>query len=337
MKTKQPLLIVTLIALILLGFLLPTTGLPTAHGNATIPTITPPPTATQPGSGGGSGGGTNPTSVPPTSVPPTAVPPTNTPIPPTATNIPTAVPTNADGFLPTAVPCDPRPNVRAINLLNMRPGPDTAYGAPVDQLAANEVAWIIGRAEFAQWWQIETSDGVIGWVPNNLVAVYGRTDEVPIIDVDPLLIGGATATPGPTWQPTPNPTCPTATPTASASPIPATAIATATVATPTNTPAPATTATNDEANAEAVANADAAINDANANDTGTISAETTSTTTASGEDTTAPSEITGDPIPTAVPLETDASNTNATNILPIAAAILIIGGIGLFIYQRTIS
>lgn len=236
-------------------------ALSTAPGQS-LPTRTPTPGATTPDPTATSGGGSGPTATPaPQDTPaPTDEPaPTSTPVAgTTATSVPAA-----DDFLPTAEACSEAPTIQALNSpINVRSGPGTNYDV-VATLSYLEVRLITGRAAQAAWWQIQMPDGSLAWVADEVVAVYGYTGLVPLVEA-PALGDGSTPTPGPTWAPTPNPACPSPTPTMAAT-ASATATATAT-ATSTETAAaesaataapatetPATEASAEEAQTEATA------------------------------------------------------------------------------------
>jgi hypothetical protein len=185
----------------------------------------------------------------------------NNPLPPpvasaTATSpagaLPTATATTTGGIVPSATPtgtasatspatgpgtgpavgpsgCDDTPTIRAIGLTLVHTGPGEDYAA-VAELQPDETRIIIGRAEFATWWQIQATESLIGWVADEEVDEFGNTGRVPL--APPPEINGLTPTPGLIWQPTalpfactvtptPTPTftpTPTATPTATISP-----------------------------------------------------------------------------------------------------------------------
>lgn len=181
--------------------------------NPTIPTRTPTPAPDDDDDDDGGGdSGSNP---PPATDTPQA----------TATATATAVPvtiaaTPEGGFLPTAVPCGNQPTLQAVNPTNVRRGPGTDYEI-VGRLVYLEVRFILGRADDAEWWLIELEDGQQGWVADDVVAVQGYTDIIPVVAVP--AIDGDTPTPGTPWNPTPPPFCtvtPTATWTATATPTP---------------------------------------------------------------------------------------------------------------------
>lgn len=110
--------------------------------------------------------------------------------------------------------CSDTPYIRAMRKLVVYGGPGTDFG-PVSTLEADEMRPIMGRANYAQWWQIQVKPGMLGWVADAEVTEYGNTALVPV--VAPPAINGATPTRGPLWNPTPLPllTCiPTPTPSA---------------------------------------------------------------------------------------------------------------------------
>lgn len=109
--------------------------------------------------------------------------------------------------------CSDTPYVQAMSLVVVYRGPGIGYD-PVSTLQPDEMRPIVGRAQFAQWWQIWLDSGSLGWVEDVEVNEFGNTALVPI--VAPPAIKGATPTPGALWNPTPLPllTCvPTPTPT----------------------------------------------------------------------------------------------------------------------------
>lgn len=205
----------------------------------TIPTRTPTPGSggqqpqPSPTSGSDNGGGSNPppaateTSAPPppgaataTATLPGGVAPVASATATAATIILTpagTVPsgTGIDGA-PGAVAADPclaAPIVRAIDLTLVHAGPGADYPV-VGSLNAGEERLIIGRAEYAEWWQIRfiAQDPIlIGWVADEAVDEFGDTGSVPLDD--PPLLNGVLPTPGASWQPTPLPPVCTVTPT----------------------------------------------------------------------------------------------------------------------------
>ena len=268
--------------------------------NQTVPTRTPigaPATATQPPDDGGSPGNT------PT---PTNTPGTNA----TATQLPvTLAATQVGNFVTTAVPCGGQPTVQALNTTYVRSGPGTDYEI-VDSLVYLEVRPVVGRAADAAWWLIELETGQRGWVANTVVDVQGYVAIVPIAVSPPItLSNGALATPtaGPTWNPTPLPTCTvTPTATATASPPP-----TGTAATVTATQEPT-----------AVATATPTVTPASPTATMTVEAQVIGAAT-----------IDGTPEPTVAPLDVETT-TSASNLLPIAAGVLLVAGAAVLLVRR---
>ena len=226
-ERTKPLFLLLFLAGMLFSW--PHTGF-AADKRQTIPTRTPTPSATDtPTSGGG-----DPTSPPPPTGAPSA---TSTDAPdtpePTATTVPvTIAATPEGGFWPTAAPCSPAPTVQAFGRVNARSGPGLGYTL-LAQLSYLEVRPITGRAQFANWWQIELVDGTLGWVSDEFVQVNGYTGQVPILPA-PTLPDGSTPVPGSQWDPTPNPIC-TPPPTFTATP--------STTPTSSQTPSPETTST----------------------------------------------------------------------------------------------
>ncbi|MEZ4516248.1 MAG: hypothetical protein R3C44_05195 [Chloroflexota bacterium] len=245
------LLLVTLFAYILSG------GLAYAQ-DPTIPTKTPvpentepapPPTATpKPDNGGGNNPPPAPTDTPVPQTGATATATTQSVVPSatsvtgggiaTATAVSTLDSTDSTGSVVApgtsngAVGgdlCSQPPMVVAIDLTLVHAGPGEDYPL-VGSLPAQEERLIVGRAGYAEWWQIlliNQDPQLIGWVSDADVDEYGDTGSVLI--VDPPLLNGVLPTPGAIWQPTPIPVICTPTP----SPTP-TATAT-TTATPTPT------------------------------------------------------------------------------------------------------
>lgn len=276
------------------AFLLPNT-ISTAF-TLTIPTRTPEPPDDGGGDGGGNGGNGG-----------GATAPTDTPVPPTATNTPvpvTIAATPEGGFLATAVPCGEQPTIQALNTTRVRSGPGTDYDV-VAEMVYLEVRTITGRAETANWWQIELEDGTRGWVSDEVVVVQGNTSAVPI--VPPPAIDGETPTPGAPWTPVNDANCdvlPTWTPTATDTAVP-----------PTDTPASDPTAT------------DTPVPEAAPTDTAVPPTDTPTPTEAPTE------SATSTPQPTAVPLAVDTDQTNV-GWLPIVALILLGGGVVAFLVPR---
>ncbi|MFZ0544115.1 MAG: SH3 domain-containing protein [Candidatus Promineifilaceae bacterium] len=189
------------------------------------PTATTPPQPPTPTNSPGGGGGPQPTSPPG---------PTSTPVPgqPSATpTVAVTLETPVGGYEATAVPCGMPPTVQARGLVNVRFGPGLDYD-PIGRLIFLEVREIIGRAEFATWWQIQLPGNEVGWVADQAVTIQGYTGAVPIVAAPP--INGATPTPGPVWEPTPEPSC---------TPVPTTAATVEAAAPATEPPTAVPTAT----------------------------------------------------------------------------------------------
>lgn len=280
----------------------------------TIPTRTPTPPPGEPSEtpgddgNGGSGPGPLPTS-------------TDRPPAPTATNTPVAIPATPEGgFLATATSCDPNPVVQSLaSGTNVRSGPGTDYEA-IGQLLYLEVRPIIGRAEFTQWWQIVLSDGEPGWVADEVVAVSGYIDDVPLV-APPALASGATPTPGTAWRPTPQPNCtpsPSVTATPSATP------------TGTETVAPTETGTATPAEADGVTGASEEERE-EATATSVIPTPEGTATLDGNEDALA---LPGQPTVTPAPLAADANAGGSIPWLPIAGISLILAASLLFVFRR---
>jgi hypothetical protein len=106
--------------------------------------------------------------------------------------------------------------VQAQAVANVREGPGTAYEV-VATMRFLQVNLITGRAGDAAWWQIRLDNGALGWIADEVVSVQGYTGNVPVVSAPAT--GGATATPGAPWDPTPRSSCKvTATNTATATP-----------------------------------------------------------------------------------------------------------------------
>ncbi len=155
----------------------------------TIPTRTPTPQPATPTKSSGGGGDSQPTDTPAAEA--TA----------TATKIVgTLAPTPIGGFLPTAVPGSDQPTIQALNPTNVRNGPGLEFDT-IYELVFLEVRPIVGQSADGEWWVIVLPDAVFGWVFKEVVAVYGNTDNVPVMSVADLL----KLTPPPTLTPSPTP------------------------------------------------------------------------------------------------------------------------------------
>lgn len=256
----------------------------------TIPTRTPIPPPTNP-----PGNGNNNPQATATAVLPSATP--------TETAIPVTLAATPDGgFLPTAEPCSNMPTVQARNKTNVRLGPGTDYKV-VGRLVFLEVRPIIGRAQNANWWLIVLADNTTGFVLDDVVAVSGYTDIVPIVPLPEL--DGSTPTPGPEWNPTPNPNCTvTPTPLPTDTPVP--------TVTATATPKPTTTDTDVPETTVDTA----------------VSSPETPTLVAQPTRVNAPT-----PLPTAV-LPEEASTGNNSNWLLFGVGGLLIVGVVIFVVRR---
>jgi hypothetical protein len=111
-------------------------------------------------------------------------------------------------------------------------GPGDEYDF-LGRLEAQTVRPVVGRASEDEWWLIDLDDLGEGWIADADVTVQGDTSSVPVVAAPPLP-GGATATPGSPWRPTPAASCVTPTPTLRATTEPDT---------PTPQPSPTMTAT----------------------------------------------------------------------------------------------
>src|SRR5690606_4162690 len=120
--------------------------------------------------------------------------------------------------LPTAGPCDPA-TAYARSGANVREGPTPDYPR-IEQLTVGEVRRVVGRHAGFRWWQIETSDGGVGWVWDSAVTVTGDVLAVPLVEAPPL--NGNVPRTDAVWEmtgarvclptPAPTPSLPTATP-----------------------------------------------------------------------------------------------------------------------------
>jgi hypothetical protein len=133
-----------------------------------------------------------PTFTPAPAQPPAIVIPTLTPVPavptPTATRV--LAPANAGAQPETASPDssaatqpDIEPQLVAPGTVNIRSGPGTNYQV-IGALNANAPVQVIGRNQDASWWQIEITDGSIGWVASSVVSA-SNTENVPAVEAPP--------------------------------------------------------------------------------------------------------------------------------------------------------
>lgn len=112
----------------------------------------------------------------PSNTPPPA--PTATPTP-SVTPTPTAQPTATDVPTPTATPTPIPPQVSASSAVNIRTGPGTNYPA-IGTLLPGTPLRVTGTNDTAAWWQIQQSDGTIGWVAASVVEAINVAG-VPIV------------------------------------------------------------------------------------------------------------------------------------------------------------
>jgi len=111
-----------------------------------------------------------------------------------------------NGAFPQAGPCGLPPTFTTQEAVTVYAGPGTAY--PLTGLIGeDEVRPIVGRAAFLNWWLLQLDgNGRAGWISDDLGAVHGFIEQVPIINAPDL--GGAAPTPGSSlWQPTPPAVC----------------------------------------------------------------------------------------------------------------------------------
>lgn len=128
----------------------------------------------------------------PTATPTSPPPPTDTPMP-TDTPVPTPVPSPTPTPQPEAVV--------AVDLLNLRAGPDTSYDV-LTMLEEGTRLKVVGRTEANDWLKVVTADGREGWVFAEMVTVSSDVGAIAV----------AQAPPTPTPPPSPTPEAPTAVP-----------------------------------------------------------------------------------------------------------------------------
>jgi len=117
-------------------------------------------------------------------------PATPTPSPtPSATPVPTATPTD----LPTATPTPVIPQVVSSSTVNIRSGPGINYPV-IGSLPPGNPLVVVGRNEQGSWWQIQFSEGAVGWVAGSVVETK---------DVGGISIAQAPPPPQPTATPVP--------------------------------------------------------------------------------------------------------------------------------------
>ncbi|WP_095042159.1 SH3 domain-containing protein [Candidatus Promineifilum breve] len=215
-----------MIVLIAIGvFVVGRAGMAKAQGG-TIPTRTPTPGPEQPTQVIPTATDDGPDNPPPPPATETTAPPAATStatLPPpaasTATTQPPAATLVTAGQAATTAAtaeCDDTPIIEANRRMAVYAGPGGDFEI-LASLATGETRVILGRAGYADWWQIQLSPDVIAWVDDEDVTVHGNVAGVSI--VDPPAINGATPTRGPAWNPTPPPFVPcgpTATVTATA-------------------------------------------------------------------------------------------------------------------------
>lgn len=158
-------------------------SVPTASPATPEPTFTPTTTLT-----------------PPPVVRATLPPPTASPTPSptfTATPTPSATPTLTPTPTPTDTPTPVPPQIVASTAVNIRSGPGTIYPV-IGALPAGQTLRVSGQSNFGDWWQVQQTNGQIGWVAASVVEARA-IEGVPI----------AQAPPPPTPTPTPIPPTPT--------------------------------------------------------------------------------------------------------------------------------
>lgn len=137
-----------------------------------------------------------PTFTPAPAQPPSVIIPTLTPVPavptPTATRVVSADNTSAqiENSSPAVEP-DVQPQLVAPGTVNIRSGPGTNYQV-IGSLNANAPVQVIGRNQDASWWQIEITNGSIGWVASSVVSA-SNTDSIPTVEAPPPPVAAAPA------------------------------------------------------------------------------------------------------------------------------------------------
>lgn len=129
-----------------------------------------------------------PTFTPAPAQPPSIIIPTPTPLPvvpsPTATRVVSGDNPNAqiENSSPAAEPAI-EPQLAAPGTVNIRSGPGTNYQV-IGALNANTPVKIMGRNQDTSWWQIEITDGSIGWVASSVVSA-SNSDSVAVVEAPP--------------------------------------------------------------------------------------------------------------------------------------------------------
>jgi hypothetical protein len=98
-------------------------------------------------------------------------PATLTPSPttmPTSTFTPEPTPTDVPTSTPTSTPTKAPPQVVSSVAVNIRSGPGTNYPA-IGTLLPNTSLRVAGQNDESTWWQIQQTDGTIGWVAASVV------------------------------------------------------------------------------------------------------------------------------------------------------------------------
>jgi uncharacterized protein YraI len=135
-----------------------------------------------------------PTFTPAPAQPPSIIIPTPTPVPPVPTPTATRVLGSTDANTASPEGANPagaeaaaqaaaEPQLVAPGTVNIRSGPGTNYGV-LGSLNANAPVRVIGRNADASWWQIEITDGSIGWVASSVVSA-SNTDGVSVVAAPP--------------------------------------------------------------------------------------------------------------------------------------------------------
>lgn len=143
-----------------------------------------------------------------------------TPLPPTATPIPTPAPT--DTPIPTPAPtATPMPRVAiVVERATLRAGPGLEY-EPIGAVKQGDEFLLLGRDESGGWWQIRVNQQPM-WVMNGEAEARHAAGIAVAADIPPAPASTATPTTAPTPTPLPatRPPAPTNTPVITAPPPP---------------------------------------------------------------------------------------------------------------------
>lgn len=86
---------------------------------------------------------------------------------------------------PTAEACAPAVLQPTSSIINARTGPGPNY-AIMTELFEGQLYPVVGRHHGFRWWAITLPDGRTGWVWDNIVAVSGNVDSVPLLEAPTL-------------------------------------------------------------------------------------------------------------------------------------------------------